>query len=211
MLTENKLSLVGQILTVSPQTTNTTFKIDDGTGVIEVKQWVDGDAAPETARATPKEGEYIHVWGRLKDFNGKRHVGSHVIRAITDYNEISYHLLESTAVHLYFTRGPPESLNETAIKSEGMFVDGYGGTVNDTSGGANGSKSLPPKISANGRKVWNLLHSAPQNNEGLNVHMIAQQCKMPVNDVFKAGDELLQDGLIYTTVDDETWAILEYE
>jgi replication factor A2 len=33
---------------------------------------------------------------------------------------------------------------------------------------------------------------------------------MPVNEVFKAGDELLGLGVIYTTVDDETWAVLEY-
>jgi replication factor A2 len=193
-----------------PQATNTTFKIDDGTGVLEVKQWVDGDAAPESVRPTPKEGEYIHVWGRLKDFNGKRHIGSHVIRPITDFNEINYHLLEATAVHLYFSRGPPETLNQGGnIKSEGMFVENeYGGATN---GSTNGSKSISAKISANARKVWSLLNSAPQNNEGLNVHMIAQECQMPVNDVFKAGDELLQEGKIYTTVDDETWALLDYE
>lgn len=175
-----------------------------------MKQWVDGDAAPESVRPTPKEGEYIHVWGRLKDFNGKRHIGSHVIRPITDFNEINYHLLEATAVHLYFSRGPPETLNQGGnIKSEGMFVENeYGGATN---GSTNGSKSISAKISANARKVWSLLNSAPQNNEGLNVHMIAQECQMPVNDVFKAGDELLQEGKIYTTVDDETWALLDYE
>lgn len=175
-----------------------------------MKQWLDSDAAPEAERPTPKEGEYIHVWGRLKDFNGKRHIGSHVIRPVTDFNEISYHLLEATAVHLYFTRGPPESLDQNGnIKTEGMFVnDEYGGGA--TNGNVSGGRVLSAKISGNGRKVFNLLNSTPQNNEGINVHVIAQELQMPVNDVFKAGDELLQDGLIYTTVDDETWAILEY-
>jgi len=204
-----QLSLIGQVLSISDQTTNTTFKIDDGSGVIEVKQWKDTDAGGETT-SPAKEGQYIHVWGRLKDFNGKRHIGSHVIRPITDYNEVSYHLLEATAVHLYFSRGPPETAGQGG--QGGLFVKNEGG--NDyamTNGGAtNGGGKLPAKISANGRKVWNLLNSAPQNNEGLNVHEIARQSGIPVNDVFKAGDELLQDGLIYTTVDDETWAVLEY-
>jgi replication factor A2 len=33
---------------------------------------------------------------------------------------------------------------------------------------------------------------------------------VPSNEVFKAGDVLLGEGFIYTTVDDETWAVLEY-
>jgi hypothetical protein len=33
---------------------------------------------------------------------------------------------------------------------------------------------------------------------------------MSVRDALTAADELLGQGLIYTTVDDETWAILEY-
>ena len=203
-----QLSLIGQILQVSSQTTNTTFKIDDGTGVMEVKQWVDGDAAPDSVREVHKEGEYIHVWGRLKDFNGKRHIGSHKIRPITDFNEISYHLLEATAVHLFFTRGPPESANAGGVKSEDLMVDhGYGGAVSN--GASAGGRSLPAKLSALGKRVYTLLCEEPQNNEGLHVQMIAQKLGSEINAVFKAGDELLQDGLIYTTIDDETWAVLE--
>jgi len=204
-----QLSLIGQILSVTHQTTNTTFKIDDGTGVIEIKQWKDADA-PETPASEAKEGDYIHVWGRLKDFNGKRHIGSHVIRPITDFNEISYHLLEATAVHLYFSRGPPESVGqggELFVKSEGG--NDYGAATNG--GGPVGGRVLSSKLSANAKKVFHLLNSAPQNNEGLHVQAIAQQTGIPSNDVFKSGDELLQEGLIYTTVDDETWAVLEYE
>lgn len=90
-----------------------------------------------------------------------------------------------------------------------MFVDSYGG------GAANGAavgggKKLSNKIGGVGRKVFELLSTAQQTNEGIHVHQIAQQLSLPVNDVFKAGDELLGEGLIYTTVDDETWAVLEY-
>lgn len=152
----------------------------------------------------------MHIWGRLKAFNNKRHVGSHVIRTVTDYNEVSCHLLEATAVHLYFVRGPPGASD--GLKSEGggqgMFVDGYGG------GGAaqqnGGGKKLSPKISQAAKKMYAFLQSSPQNNEGLHAQTIATKMGMPVNDVFKASDELLGEGAIYTTVDDETWAILEY-
>ena len=96
------------------------------------------------------------------------------------------------------------------MKSEGgggMFVDIHGGASN---GASTGGKKLPAKIGAIGRKVFELLQSEPQNNEGLHVHNIANKLGIPSNEVFKAGDELLGEGLIYTTVDDETWAVLEY-
>jgi replication factor A2 len=178
--------------------------------LIEVKQWVDADADanadPSTVKAKPKEGEYLRVWGRLKSFNNKRHVAAHAIRPVADYNEVNYHLLEATAVHLYFIRGPPESASN-GVKSEGMFVDGG---VSNGASAMGGGKKLPPKVSGIGRKVYELLQSEPQNNEGLHVNNIAQKLGIPSNEVFKAGDVLLGEGLIYTTVDDETWAVLEY-
>jgi len=201
-----QLSLIGQIIRVEAQATNTTYTLDDGTGTFQVKKWIDGDAAPEDEDASLKEGQYVHVWGRIKDFNGKRHVISHIIRPITDYNEISAHLLEATAVHLYFTRGPVDAQNGAAARSEGMFVDSYGDAKN---GAAAVGNRLPAGMSALSKSVFKVLEEAPQNNEGLNIQHIAQQLKASAIDVHKAGDELLQHGLIYTTIDDETWAVLE--
>lgn len=206
-----QLTFIGQIHTISSQATNTTFKLDDGTGLIEVKQWTDSDADPEAAAAAlPKEGEYLRVWGRLKAFNNKRHVGAHMIRPVKDFNEINYHLLEATAVHLYFVKGPPENA-ANGVKTEGgegMFV-GQAAASNGN-GAPSGGKGLSAKVSKVGRQVYELLRDAPQNNEGLHVHDIAARLKISSNDAFKAGDELLGDGVIYTTVDDETWAVLEF-
>jgi replication factor A2 len=147
----------------------------------------------------------VRVFGRLKAFNNKRHVAAHVIRPITDYNEVNYHLLEATAVHLFFTRGSPEQASNGVKTEGGMFVDGGASNGDGMKGG-----KLSAKITGLARKVYELLQSEPQNNEGLHVDMIAQKLGVPRNEVFKAGDVLLGEGLIYTTVDDETWAVLEY-
>jgi replication factor A2 len=204
-----QVTFVGQIRSISTQATNITYKLDDGTGLIEVKQWVDPDAPADSAKSLLQENTYVRVFGRLKPFNNKRHVGAHVLRPVTDFNEINTHLLEATYVHLYFTRGPPETLQSAggAGGANSMFVEssGSGGAAN----GGVGGKPLP-HMSATAKRVFTLLQSAPQNNEGLHVQNIAAQLGLPANDVFKAGDELLGLGIIYTTVDDETWAVLEF-
>ncbi|RDL30677.1 putative replication protein A 32 kDa subunit [Venustampulla echinocandica] len=206
-----QISFIGQINSVTKRATNILYKLDDGTGLIEVMQWVNSDVDPDTVQPTAKEGEYLRIFGRLRSFNNKRSVTAHMIRPITDFNEVSYHLLEATAIHLYFVRGPPDSINDGGVKADpgtGMFVDSYDGAANGAMGAS--AKKLPAKMSAGAKTVFGLLQSAPQSNEGLHVHSIAAQLSMTSNDVFKAGDELLGEGLIYTTVDDETWAVLEY-
>ena len=128
--------------------------------------------------------------------------------------EITYHLLEATYVHLYFTRGDPS-----------QFSGGNGGAADShtqygqqqqlqNGGGGNGGmmhngKSLP-QMSAPARQVFQTLQSTPQNNEGLHIQNIAAISGMNVADVLKAGDELQQHGVIFTTVDDHTWAILDF-
>ena len=131
-----------------------------------------------------------------------------MLRPVKDFNEVSYHLLEATAVHLYFVRGPPETIGANgAVKSEGggLFVDQNGGGAATTGS----SRALSLRISPTARKVYEFLKNSPQNNEGLHVHNIAQGLQLPASEIFKAGDELLAEGAIYTTIDDETWAMLE--
>lgn len=193
--------------------------MDDGTGAIEVKQYIDPDAASfmdtDGGPSKPKlvEGAYARAWGRLKIFSNKRHVGAHVIRPIQDHNEIQYHLLEATAVHLYFTRGPPEQFTSTvtdgAYQTPGAFnqePSGYGYNAG-ADGTASNGRNLP-QMSPAARRVYEALRSGPQNNEGVHVHQLVTQLGMPYPEVSKAGDELLGHGSIYTTIDDETWAIL---
>jgi len=202
---------VGQIASIQTQHTNTTYKIDDGTGLIEVKQWTDTDAADDPShpsnvkKAEFTEGKYMRVAGKLKDFNGKRHVGSHLIRVVEDYNEVSYHLLECAVVHLYFTRGRPGGAASKQDGGDGMFVD----NDNGRNEGFQGKRNDLSRLKGTAKKVFNLLEQTPQGNEGLHVSVIAQKLGIGSAEVFKAGDDLLGEGLIYTTVDDETWAVLE--
>lgn len=210
-----QVTFVGQIRSVNPQPTNVTLKIDDGTGQLEVKRWVDADTmdgagggggAPESQWELDS---YVRVWGRLKSFSNKKHIGGDItIRPVQDYDEVNYHMLEATYVHLYFTRGPPGGQQGAGGEGDSMFVDGGAGA-----GGGGANPAMSSKVagcSAAAKKMFNFMSQAPGGNEGIHLNVITSATGLPIREVMNASDELLGNGLIYTTVDDETWAILEF-
>lgn len=212
-----QVTIVGQIRNISKQVTNHTYKLDDGTGTIEVKQFIDPESAmadgpdgaagdlDENGKPKLSENVYARVWGRLKSFgNNRRHVGAHVIRPVTDYNEVQYHLLEATVVHLHHSRGPPGGRKEDRM--DGVQSNQNGA---DAHANINGGRQLPAGLSRSARNVYDCLNRTPQGNEGLHMHEIAGKIDLVAAEVGKAADELLNHGLIYTTVDDQTWAILD--
>lgn len=203
-----QVTIVGQVRAVNPQPTNITYQIDDGTGTIDVKKWVDADKV-EDSNPQYQPDQYVRVWGRLKSFNQKRHVGAHFIRAVEDFNEVNYHALEATYVHLYYTKGPlggegggqQQGGDGNAGAGDSMFVDSTGNGETNAKLGACGP---------NARKTYNFLSNAAGGNEGVHLNLITNGTGLSTRDVLGAADELLSQGLVYTTVDDETWAILDY-
>ncbi|RMJ22674.1 replication factor-a protein [Aspergillus sp. HF37] len=209
------ICFVGQVRNISSQTTNITYKVDDGTGEIEVKQWVDTATADsmdtDDAKGTPGKDQvelngYAKIYGKLKAFGNKRYVGAHSIRSLRDINELHCHFLEATAIHLFFTRGPPGGPGVGGAGAKGAAgADMAMGGVDDYAAGQ--AKALPA-MSPAARRVYELLSSELQSSEGLHVQLIAAKLNLPVTDVARAGDELLTSGLIFSTVDEHTWAIL---
>ena len=121
----------------------------------------------------------------------KRYVGAHVIRPIADYNEINYHLLEATVVHLYFTYGPPSGAKAGADNVNGQR-DAH-------------MSNLPVGLSAIETKVYRCLETAPNVNDGLHEQDIASKLGMDVGEVSTVCLELERKGSVFSTVDDSTW------
>lgn len=144
------------------------------------------------------EGAYCRAWGKLKSFHDRRHVNAQIIRPVEDMNEVQYHLLEATAVHLHFTRGPPGASENAGVAAPAN------GAVQQT-----GAEPSLAGISNVAQRVYKFLQTHPDNNEGANYQDIASRIGLDTVEVGKAGDELLEAGLIYTTVDDTTWALLD--
>jgi replication factor A2 len=203
-LNHTQLTVVGQVRAVNPQATNITYRLDDGTGQIDVKKWVDAEKQDDTEPKFELDS-YVRVWGRLKIFNGRKHLGAHFMRAVDDFNEVNYHMLEVTYVHLYATKGPvlPDGGGAAGGGGDSMFVDGgYAG---------GGNESKVSQCSPAAQKIFNYLMNQPNHDgNGISVHQVTAGTNLPVSSIMTAAEELLSQGLIYTTVDDQSWAILDY-
>lgn len=201
-----QLTFVAVVRNISIQSTNITYRMEDGTGLIEVKQWLEmetiaDDNPKKNIDITPDT--YVRVIGQLKAFNNKRHIGAHHIRSITDLNEVQYHLLETTAIHLYFTRGPPQ--NENTSKTFGSLNRNVSNNYNiqdgiHTNSILNAQMSLH-NLSPYLQRIMAAVHAAPDTNEGVNIHQLAKA--IGSNNIERAIEELTSDGLLYTTIDDE--------
>lgn len=213
-----QICIVGQVRNISKLATFVTYRLDDGTGELDVKHFLDNDekndldefdgadamdlgmdgssgTAPRPKRQQVVVNSYAKAWGVMKSFNDRRSVNIHLIRPLTDMNEYFFHFVEATAVHLFFEKGPPPT-------------KGAQGSIQAAGGAEAGGKSLPPGASALAQRVFQTLNNTPQTNEGLHVNNLASHSGMPINEVYKATEELSSLGVIYTTVDDDTWAIL---
>lgn len=122
------VTIVGQIGSISRQTTHVVYTLGDGTDVIEVKEWNDVESSsPQSAKLKLKERGYCRVWGVLKEnsFNHDRKmVEVYVIRPITDINEVNYHRLEARAAQLYFKYGPDPWRTTRSVGETDMTQDG---------------------------------------------------------------------------------------
>lgn len=173
---------------------------------MEVKKYVDSQRVEAPSDPAIDVGAHVRVYGRLKSFNNKRFVSVHFIRPVEDYNEVGFHLLEAAAVHLYHTKGPlgKAAGGAAAGGGDGMFVDGGGAGA-----GYEGAGAAVPKlgnVSGAAQRLYNHLLNVPGGNEGVHVDVLSSGLGMSVREVHAAGDELFQQGVIYVTVDDETWA-----
>jgi replication factor A2 len=91
------VKFIGAVRSHEDASTNATFSIEDGTGLVDVKQWVDANDCPaiiEMRQECMQENVYVKVIGSLKDYDGKKTLVAHTVRRLSTSNELTHHMLE---------------------------------------------------------------------------------------------------------------------
>lgn len=99
------VKIMGIVEQVEQHATNITYRINDGSGAIECKLWVekDGDASKHEVC---NQFSYIQVVGSLKSYEGRNHILVYKATPVEDFNEMTHHFLEVILTHLQHTKGP---------------------------------------------------------------------------------------------------------
>ena len=82
-----------------PCTTSVTYNVEDGTGLVQVKQFVnfeyENSAETEMRREVSKENVYVKIIGKIVQYtDGQRLIVADNIRKVSTGNELTHHLLE---------------------------------------------------------------------------------------------------------------------
>lgn len=97
----------------STTATNVSYDIGDGTGYIDVRQWLD-TADDEAGKMDGiMQDKYVVVTGNIKVFGGKRHVSAQNIRSVENHDEVYHHFLKALQVSLSFRNPGGVSAAET--------------------------------------------------------------------------------------------------
>lgn len=98
----NMVSFVGVIRNVENNSSAITINVEDGTGSIDVKSWIDknGTASEDYEKYAAMENKYVYVTGALNDFNLKKGIQHATIREVATHNEVIYHFLYAISNHL---------------------------------------------------------------------------------------------------------------
>ncbi|KAI8913897.1 replication protein A, subunit RPA32 [Powellomyces hirtus] len=205
VIDENELSLctlIGQIKSINQQSTNITYILHDSTGSIEVKKWIQSDETDYDAaqRDSCHVGSYVRIFGHLRVFQNKRSLLIFNIRPIAGADEISFHLLEVMYVHRMLIKGmdnsggahAPMDQNSVYAAGNGNGVGGAEMAVND---------KLPPLH----QQVLNFAKQYTHLDEGAAKSDIVQRLRGQASEatIRDAVQDLLNDGMMYTTVDED--------
>ncbi|CAD7702775.1 unnamed protein product [Ostreobium quekettii] len=201
------VTLVGQIMDIQTQQSHILYKVDDGTGVCQVKYWTDSDDdLMQDDRALLQVSKYVRVYGHVRDFDGKKSIAAFIVKPVLEYDEVTYHFLKVIHQHLGFVNGPPPNgAGATPVGGAvggGVYGRGYGGGPPPVGAGAGAEFSTPLQ-----RELASIFttEEVRRKDEGLHINEVMQRLKgqYSAQDVRNALLHLSNEGKMYTTLSED--------
>lgn len=216
------VTIVGQVVDKDDQSSVIIMRVDDGTGVVDVRKWIDAPedgTDPDQGDSAITVGMYVRVYGDLRTYQGNLIIISTRILLIQDYNEITYNLLLSITAHLNNTRGPIPQLTVAAdgtatignnVGGAGMAAGGgamAGGALSMYSsksamgGFGDSSSAFPSRVHEN---IYNILKNGGVEG-GLSVQDLYYRLNesVDIETINNCIRYLIDEGHIYTSNDED--------
>lgn len=188
------VSIVAVVRSASKQATSAVYSLEDGTGTLDVRYWMDSSGGESESTTDIQQNQYVRVIGALKSFHDKLQITAQVVKPITDFHEIFYHKAEALAVTLQIRKGTDTIMNESKpsatysqeITSEPNYMRPY--------------LAFPELHKSVMKAVFEEVDRSPQ---GVHVARIAQRCPKGDEALTEAIEYLISEGHLFTGEDDE--------
>lgn len=198
-----QVALVGKVVSIARENLTTNLVLDDTTGRITVKVYADSDnddTLEAQRMAELRAGIIVRVFGHLAGNEGDRYVTAFGARPVTDFNEVTYHLAQIIFQHKHLTKG-------------GAELAGAGGAAY---GGAPAAAAAPAAAGFdNGNltaiqaevKAAFAAPDAMSGEAGLTAADVMARTggRFTAAQVREAITHLVDDGQLYSTIDDDHW------
>ncbi|XP_003741065.1 replication protein A 32 kDa subunit-A [Galendromus occidentalis] len=208
-----KVCLVGVVRSIEISSLKATLVVDDRTGPPVICQSMDTNDA-ELERLN--EGMYIKVFGTLRkqsvnrDEEMKTMINLIKLRAVSSLNEVSLHMMECVQARVYYLTAEKRL---QAILGESQAPSQPSKSSAPINNGTTFDDSGVPGLNRKQQMVYQAIKEAGANDsQGLHINKLLQKINMHGVSEREARDALeflSNEGHVYTTIDEDTYACLE--
>jgi replication factor A2 len=200
------VTIVGAVRSVDAQSTSIQYVIEDGTGSIDVKQWVDdndSEVVAEEKKRAAQDNIYVKVTGSVKDYEDKKMFLANSVRKLGSGNELTHHLLDVMYSGEKFKRAdsivPPVMLNNSMGFNSNN--NNSGGQANMGGGGGGFNQGGGDDKRSQVMNVMQRLNN--DGEEGTSVQQcVAELPGLSEADVRDVINLLSEEGSLYSTTDE---------
>lgn len=199
------VTLVGCIAERKNEATLATWTVTDGTGAIGVQRFL--NSGPSEDLDHLRKGVYVRVFGTLQKFQGRSNINYFHMEPVTDFNEVSFHMLEVIHTHLAATRS-----GAAAGAAASSANAAYGAAAPAGAGGVLGpaiAAGAADAAGANGltgtqAAVMRVFEASGDSDAGETIANVA--AKLPhvrESEIRAAVEFLTSEGHLYSTIDED--------
>lgn len=199
-----QIKIVGAVCDAANKSTSVEYVLEDGTGKIIVKDWVEeGNKVKEQMSSEAAvDHQYIRVIGKIQEYEGDLQIVAQHVKKLHDANELTYHMLEVVSSAEKYKRsshivGSPSMAMSNMQINHGVNLH----TSNPIGMGGGESGGLQDEI-------MNFLRRFDESMGGNINDFIASNGQYGESQVRAAVEALSSDGKIYSTIDDNHYSAI---